>query len=267
MSDYQIVAIFLLKNEDRFIDAAIRAVEKSCDTIILLDNGSSDRTKEICRIWAEKNSKVQFHEIQYASESQDFLKTYYNTKTWILGVDGDEIYDQERLFAFTNKLRTGYLSEYFQLMGNVVHCESISADQKSAEGFLSPPCKSMTKLYNFNAFTNWLEPFEERLHGGEIHFKDGFDNTSKLELHKKTTWEDSEFRCLHTVFMSRSSLNEDMKGDRPNIAEWNSFTLFHKIKYFLFTWLGKPYYSNYKKEVYRRGEKTKLDVSSFFYGF
>lgn len=260
---YQVVGICLLKNEDIYLDFVINNIYLSCDRLILLDNGSSDETVNICKKWAEQSSTIEFYSIKSATESHDYIADYVSTNTWVFAVDGDEIYDRERTATFLAELKQGKFNDYTQIMGNVLNCVKVDVPQKYAEGYLARPCRSMTKLYNFSAMAHWTGPWEERLHGGQIEFKPSWQGGKKYELQYESSWEESPFRCLHTVFVRRSSKDFAWSSSRSNIAERNIYSRKRKLVNAFLRIIGFELRSPHKKEAYMRGDLYQTEISAF----
>ena len=99
---------------------------------------------------------------------------YAGTPTWVMGVDGDEVYDPGRLGRLRPDLLAGRYDGSFQVMGNVLNVRRLEPSRQVAHGYLAPPCRSMVKLYNFNAIEAWPPPCPERLHGGVITYRPGY---------------------------------------------------------------------------------------------
>ncbi len=74
-----------------------------------------------------------------------------------------------------------------------------------ASGYLSPPSRPLVGLLNFAAIEGWTGVRSERLHGGDIQFKPGYDLDSWRHLGSELGWDTSAFRCLHVCFVRRSS--------------------------------------------------------------
>ena len=103
----QIVGISLVRNEDRFIRQAITNVADFCDRIIILDNSSTDNTPKEIEFLKSTFPHVETHRIRDYRESHAYIAPYADTHTWILGVDGDEIYDPRGLKQFRSDLLAG----------------------------------------------------------------------------------------------------------------------------------------------------------------
>jgi len=127
----------------------------------------------------------------------------------------------------------------------------------------------MTKLYNFSLIESWHGSSGERLHGGDIVFREGYGKELRYELYKEVSWEQSVFRCLHMCFLQRSSRQKSWKGQfvpRPNPADILSQTPWQSLYLFLRKMLGLPVHGKkeWKIDKFTRGPAKVIDVSDFF---
>jgi len=260
----QIVGIFLVKDEDLFVDRAVRNVIGFCDRFIAVENGSKDGTPGILsRLRAEFPEKVSMHRASHPRLSHELIQPFAGTDTWVFGVDGDEIYDPEGLARMRARLEAGEFDREWCLFGNVLNVRRLDLVTGLAEGHLSPPCRSMTKLYNFNAISAWEGPCHERLHGGRVIFREGYHEKLRRNLHESVTWEDADFRCLHLCFIRRSSLESDAPTPRRNIMDryaWSFTKLLRTATDFL---LRKPPI-DWKEQRYGRGLLVSKSAAPFF---
>jgi len=264
----RILGIVLVRNEDRFVRQAVSNILGFCDRILLVDNGSRDQTPLILRELASENpEKASFHAIRHPRESHDLLKPHAGTPTWIFAVDGDEIYDPEKLELFRHRLLSGEFNNHWMILGNVHHCDSLELGAGFAQGYATPQARSITKLYNFAAIRSWNGDTPERLHGGNPDFFPGYDDQMKRQLQNEYNWEDSPLRCLHLCFISRSSLDGPESGSRENIMETYKGGWTNHTKRFLRKLRGKPEASDWKRERYARGERFKVSTEPFFQNF
>lgn len=266
MSCKKIVAIMLVKNEDLFIKTVLENILGFCDQIHVADNRSTDKTPQIIKELAAEYPKIDYRRVDNVSESHDMIEGYAGTDTWMMGVDGDEVYDPEGLKRFREEIFAGQYDRSFKVLGNVLNVRRLDSQKQSAWGHLTPPCRSMTKLYNFSAINSWSSPCPERLHGGTIHFRPGFSDGSVRHIFQERSWEDSPFRCIHFCFQSRSSLDKTNQDQKVKIRKGPGERILwaHNIKTFILSRLGLrediPYY---KKDFYRRGPIVEKDIRVF----
>lgn len=261
----QIVGIVLVRNEDRFVRRAVENIRDFCDRILLVDNGSRDGTLAILKEFtASDPERISLHPAGHPRESHDLLKPYAGTATWVFAVDGDEIYDPEGLKSFRHRILSGEFDSHWMILGNVHHCDSLDFESGFAEGYSTPPGRSITKLYNFAAIRSWNGDTPERLHGGIPEFLPGYDGQMKRQLQIECSWEESPLRCLHICFLSRSSLDGPALGSRENIMETYEGGWTNRLKRSLRKLRGQPEASDWKRERYARGERSKVSTSPFF---
>jgi glycosyltransferase involved in cell wall biosynthesis len=260
----QIIGILLVRNEDLHVERAIRNVIDFCDRLIAVENDSRDGTKAILeKLKSEFSEKIELYHVGYPGISHDLIKGYAGTDTWIFGVDGDEIYDPDGLARMRVRLKEGEFDREWCLFGNVLNVRKLDAVGCSAEGHLAPPCRSMTKLYNFHAISAWEGPCHERLHGGRVIYREGFHEKLRRNLHEEVSWEESDFRCLHLCFLRRSSVEADASKPRKNIMDRYAWSITKVLKSAVDFVLRKPPI-DWKEQRYGRGPVVSKPTASFF---
>lgn len=262
----QIVGIVLVRNEDLFVERAISNVAGFCDRIHAVDHVSTDRTWDILSSLAARYDHVDVRRSHHARDSHRLVEPYAGTDTWVFGVDGDELYDPGRLAAFRADLLAGAYGGVFKVASNVVNCVEIDEERQVASGYPSPPSRSITKLYNFAAIDSWAGDESERLHGGKIAFRPGYDEGAVDNIGERLSWEETPLRCLHACFLRRSSAEPPRAGPsaRPILEET---TMQDR------SWRGGlkrklrrrriPEVSDWKREKYMRGALVTVDAGPF----
>jgi hypothetical protein len=264
----QIVGIVLVRNEDVFVERAIRNVAAFCDRIHAVDHVSTDGTWQILRGLARDYPQLDARRSHHAGDSHALLEPYAGTETWVFGVDGDELYDPARLAGFRQELLDGVYDSAFKVASNVLNCVELDQTRRSATGYLSPPSRSITKLYNFAAIDEWRGDGAERLHGGSIAFRDGYDERSVDNIGERLPWDETPLRCLHACFLQRSTAEPARSGEsyaRPILEETQlqDRSLVGTLKRQLRR-RGIPEASTWKREKYMRGDLVTVDASPFF---
>jgi hypothetical protein len=262
-ADPRIVGIVLVRNEDLHLERVLRNAIDFCDVIHVADHESTDGTSAILARLASEFPKIQVQRIENPRESNELLQPYVGTPTWIFGLDGDEIYDPAGLAAFRAELFAGQFDAWWVVFGNVLNCVEIDLERRTASGYLAPPCRSMTKLYNFRMLRELDPTAPQRLHShrGRDVFHEPFHALLRHDLYKETAWEDARFRCLHTCFLPRSS-GEAAGTARENVSE--SLQPLRRLKRLLRAVLGQKSASDYKRDKYRRGPRVTVDAAPFF---
>ena len=261
----QIVGISLVRNEDLFITQAITNVAYFCDKIIILDNLSTDNTWREIEALKATFANIEAYQINDYRQSHNYISDYVGTDTWIFGVDGDEIYDPKGLSQLRKDIFSGKFDDFFLILGNVVHCEYLDIDRLTARGYSTPESRSMTKLFNFSAFDEWLGP-GERLHAENRVFANGYGPAARYALYESISWNDSPFRAIHLCFVKRSSketacvFRRLQPGEQP---DWlNKLDRLQLGQYFMKVIQKRQ--SSWKSEKYRQGDIVSVDVKAFF---
>ncbi len=267
----QVVGISLVRNEDRFVRQALLNAADFCDRLLVADHMSTDRTPKILQELSRELDHVDVRRIRHSSESHALIEGLAGTETWILSVDGDELYDPDGLRRLRPELELGKYDDVFRLRASVLHCDSLDESRGLASGHLSPPSRPLVGLLNFAAIESWTGVRDERLHGGDVIFRPGFDWNSWRHLGVELGWEDSPFRDLHVCFLRRSSRDPEVVSatGRPNLGETRAFRrdLRWRVDRFARRALdrgnGMEDRARWKAERYRRGERVTVDASPF----
>jgi hypothetical protein len=268
-----IVGSVLVRNEDVFVEQAMRNVVSFCDRIHAVDHVSDDRTWEILRSLAQEYGHLDVHRSRNSADAHRLLEPYAKTETWVIGVDGDELYDPDGLARLRAALLAGAHADVFRLKAHVLNCDELDEATGTASGWLAPPSRPVTKLFNFGAVESWRKS-PDPLQSGDVVFRDGFHWESRRDLADETTWETDPLRCLHVCFLRRSTREPDDRAGRgrTNLDESREYdrgtvgTLKRAIR------RPKPPANiaelerqgkNWKREWYARGERVTVDASSF----
>jgi len=266
MTERTIIGIVLIKNEDLFIDRVLKNIVSFCDKIIVADNLSTDQTAKRVKDLQQLYNTIEYHKIKFPSQSHDLISEYAGKDTWVFAADGDEIYDPAGLQRLRGMIFAGEYDSHWMLLGNALNCIDFNLEKGYVRGYLAPPCRSMTKLYNFSMIESWTGPCSERLHGGNVLFKEGYDSSLRLELYKELEWDAADFRCLHLCFIRRSSLEKEVSGQevvRKNISDLLSEGLFSKMLYRCLNLIGMKQDSSWKREKYMRGQLVQKNAEPF----
>jgi len=268
----QVVGIVLVSNEDVFVERAIRNMAAFCDRIYAVDHLSSDRTPEILKRLADEFGHLTVRRSGDARDSHRVLEPYAGTASWALGVDGDELYDPKALGRLRGELEAGAHADVFRLKGHVLNCQELDEDAGRATGYLAPPSRPVTKLFNLAAVETWTGCLE-RLHDGTAAFRPGFGWDSLRYLSECSDWGSDPLRMVHTCFLRRSSTDP---GDRrvvrlglPETGAWRKGTrgLPHRLRMRRHLDPRINAYirsgSSWKEEWYARGDPVTVDARPF----
>jgi hypothetical protein len=268
----RIVGSVLVRNEDVFVERAIRNAAAFCDRIHAVDHVSTDRTWDVLRTLAAELDHLEIRRSRQSTLAHQLLEPYAGTPTWVLGVDGDELYDPAGLRRLRSDLLAGAHADVFRLKAHVLNCDELDEDAGSASGWLSPPSRPITKLFNFGAVESW-PAIAEPLQGGDAVFRPGYQWESRRDLAEGTSWETDPLRCLHVCFLPRSTLDEeDVAGGRKSLAESREFDLgpVGRLKRLVRPPRPAPHIvelerqgKNWKQEWYARGDRVTVDAGPF----
>ncbi len=256
----KIIGVTLIKNEDIYIEGVINNVLDFCDEIIVLDNNSTDNTFDIISNMAKRHSKIKIHRIDDPLATHVYVEPYVNTDSWVFAVDGDELYDPIGLIEMRKNILAGKYSDVFRLKANFINVTNIDKENQKAYGYNG----IATKGHNVSLLDYWHEDKEERLHGKNMRFKEGIQDTIKSKFLPYEHWENSKFRCLHLCFMKRSS--KDTKFVSRFIPAENKRKYYYPvINFFKNLLMGRfELLSSYKNKTYRNGKIIYVDSTNFF---
>jgi len=263
-----------VRNEDRFVRQALLNVAEFCDRMFVADHMSTDGTPEVLELLSRELDHLEVHRVSHSAKSHALIEGLAGTDTWVLAVDGDELYDPARLPDFRRELEAGVYREAFRLRPAGLHCDAVDEAAKTATGYMSPPGRPLLGLLNFAAIDCWRHVRTERLHGGDVVFRKGYDWQSWRHLGMEPGWDESPLRDLHLCFLRRSSVeSDDDPAGRPNLSETHRFRRgpLGSLERAAHRMVGRgpsrhAVDSGWKNEKYRRGERVTVDVSTFFDG-
>jgi glycosyltransferase involved in cell wall biosynthesis len=256
----------MVRDEDVFLEQALRNALDFCDELIAVDHRSKDGTPRIlARLAAEHPDKIRLHRVRGAGEANEFLRPYVGKDVWVFGVDGDELFEPDRLRALRPRLLAGEFDRWYLVKGNMLHCEELDAGAGRAAGWLAPPSRSITKLFNFAALERWEGQAIEHLYGGERTLRSGYTDEPIYWLRDEWDWASSPFRCLHVCFLRRSSRQPEGLTARRSVIEWTGIPPFRRAAGRLRELVGRPPDSAWKLAKYRQGPRVTVDdVAGFF---
>ena len=267
MSDRRIVGIALVRDEDVFVERALTNALRFCDELIAADHRSRDETPRILeQLAAAHPGRVRFERVDEAGNANELLRPYVGQDVWVFGVDGDELYEPDRLDALRRRLLGGELDEWYLIKGNVLHCDELDAAAGTAGGWLAPPARSITKLFNFRALEHWEGQAIEHLYGGRRTFRRGYSDETIYWLRDEHDWASSPFRCLHVCFLRRSSRQPARQQTRQSVIELGGVPRRRRAIGRLGTLVGRPPESDWKLAKYRQGPRVTVDDVAPFFG-
>ena len=269
----QIVGVWLMRDEEYFAAWSLKNAVEFCDRVLVMDNCSRDRTREISRAIAARFRHVEVLDVDDAYDTHKYLEEYAGTPTWVFGIDGDEIYDPAGLKRIRSRLLAGEFDGYWRIAGHMLHVLGIRFDRTEAFGYTQPKAGEVTKLFNFGAVESWCPGPHERLHGYKsIVFRPNYGRDSILSVWRHESWDKANLRCLHLPFMPRSPLDLprpdslNQPTGRANPAErMKARSPLRRIRRAILRHLDQSYdrKKNYKRRHYAKGPIVTLDITGF----
>jgi hypothetical protein len=268
----RIVGLVLVRNEDVFVERAIRNTAGFCDRIHVVDHVSDDGTWEIVSALAREFETLDARRSRNSADAHRLLEPYAGTSTWVIGVDGDELYDPDGLARLRRDLLDGAHADVFRLKAHVLNCDELDRKACTASGWLAPPSRPITKLFNLGAVESWTNT-PEPLQAGDAVFRPGYHWESRRDLAAATTWESDPLRCLHVCFLPRSTGDAPRAGEsRRSLAESREFD--RGLRGSLKRLVRPPRLPaniaelerrgrNWKREWYARGDRVTVDAAPF----
>src|SRR2546423_14186640 len=183
----------MVRDEDLWVEQALRNALEACDEVIVLEHRSIDRTPEILDRLAAERPAVRLHRIGAPRESHDFVAGYAGEAVWIAGFDGDQLFDPAGLRAVRTRILDGELDGFWSVAGRGLNCVEVDPQAGKARGYHAPPSRGTPKLLNFAAIDAWEGPTPERLHGGTIRFRPGHDRDRRSDGRPRLPWEETPF--------------------------------------------------------------------------
>jgi hypothetical protein len=266
----QIVGSVLVRNEDVFVEQAIRNVAAFCDRIHVVDHLSDDSTWKIVQSLAREFEHVDAERARNSAVAHRLLAPYAGTPTWVFGVDGDELYDPQGLARLRAELLDGAHADVFRLKAHVLNCDVLERAARTASGWLAPPSRPVTKLFNFGAVESWPES-PDPLQSGDVVFRPGYHWEARRDLAEATTWESDPLRCLHLCFLRRSSRDAEL-ATRKNLDESRRFDrgVLGSLRRLVRPPRPAAHIAelerqgkDWKREWYARGERVTVDATPF----
>jgi hypothetical protein len=258
----RVVGVVLVRDEDLFVERAVRNVAGFCDELLLFDHRSRDRTPQILAQLADELPHARFEPLRDPATSHERLLPYVGTETWVFGVDGDEIYDPGSLAPMRRRLEAGEFEDSFLVKGIQLHARAIDHAAQTATGWLAPPSRSTTMLYNFGPVESWEGHAPERLMGDAPRFSRRVEEIRWLR--DEHPWDEAPMRCLHVCFLRRSSRQPLRQTTRLSYVERIAGGRRAKLRRRVAELAGRPHESWWKLNKYAQGDEVTVPIDGFF---
>ncbi|MBS3113628.1 glycosyltransferase [Candidatus Woesearchaeota archaeon] len=101
MSNQTISLCMITKNEEKFLELCLNSVKSIVDEIIIVDTGSTDKTKEIAKKFNAKIIDFKWID-DFSAAKNESLK--HATRDWVLVLDADEVIEKKDLDKIKNAI-------------------------------------------------------------------------------------------------------------------------------------------------------------------
>ena len=147
--DKQTISLcMIVKNEEKYMEQCLNSVKDIVDEIIIVDTGSTDKTREIAKRFNAKIYDFKWID-DFSAARNESLK--HAARDWVLVLDADEVLDEEGLKKIKEIVKDKEADGYLFLQKNYTNETSIA-------GFVNEEHKNKNKTY-----AGWYGSFIARL--------------------------------------------------------------------------------------------------------
>lgn len=199
----KISAVILTRNSEEMIADCIDSVS-FCDEVIVIDNGSTDRTLELVKLLG---AKIYETKSKSFADLRNFGLSKVRTK-WVLYIDDDE--------RVSGELKNSIKGHVSGIKGKEVAAYRIKRKNFYLGNHEWPQIETHTRLFNKNSLREWRGALHETpVVEGEISELDGFimhyTHRNLSQMVKKTVeWSGIEAELRH-------------KANHPKMSTWRFF--------------------------------------------
>ena len=117
--DYKVAVSMIVKNESQYIRRCLESIKDMVDEIVIVDTGSTDSTKEICKQYTDKIYDFKWND--NFSDARNFaLSKVSKDMDWVLRLDGDEEFPQYCKMNLYNTIQNGQSDVYIFPITNIL---------------------------------------------------------------------------------------------------------------------------------------------------
>ncbi|WP_394188553.1 glycosyltransferase [Paenisporosarcina quisquiliarum] len=118
-NDNKITLSMVVKNEEgRYIEEVLKHAIKYVDNVVIINDGSTDRTEEICENILKDiphkiiTNKISLFSKEYKLRKQQWDETLKMDPDWILALDADEVFEDEMILQARELIRNNNVDAY-----------------------------------------------------------------------------------------------------------------------------------------------------------
>lgn len=188
----------ITKDEEKYIEQCLNSVKDLVDEIIIVDTGSTDTTKEICKKFGVQNAKF-FDYVwndDFSEARNESLK--HATKDWVLVLDADEVIEDKDLAKIKNAIENQEEIVGFSLEQRSYINNFFEGAKKNDSSF------EMVKDYPFYISHNLVRLFKNKL---GLHFKHKVHELVEDSINEKNL----KYKKLDVVLHHFGSVKDENK--------------------------------------------------------
>lgn len=189
----------IVKNEEETLERCLKSVEKVVDEFIIVDTGSTDGTKDICKKFNAKIYDFKWIDDFAAARNFAFSKA---TKNYILWLDGDDYFTDENIERFVK------LKENFDDNVDAVAMEySLSRDEQGNTTYSLKRNRLAKREKSFKwigRIHEYLEVYGNIIHSDVVvyHGKVKAHGNRNLEIFRDMEEKGQEFSTRDTYYFA-----------------------------------------------------------------
>ena len=271
----QFVGSVLVRNEDVFLERAIRNAAGFCDRMHVLDHMSDDGTPAILHALADELGTLDVRRSTFSGDSHKPLEPYAGTPTWVLVVDGDCIFDPDGPRPPAREPRPGRARRRLPVAGARaalrrdrrrerhrvrVHGAALASDRAALQ--LRRP--------------GVVDGCHQRVHGGEPVFRPGYEWHSVRDLTESAEWDAGSAALRPHLLLAPLDCRSRVRGAgatepqrAARLPPWPPRTLRRAVRRPALDPRVQELHRqglNWKQAKYRRGPRVTLDAAPFRLG-
>lgn len=201
-----ISVIVITKNEEKIIKTCLESI-KWADEIIVLDNGSSDRTVEIAKKYTK--NVFSFNDLDFASIRNKGMEKAQGD--WVLYVDSDERVLQTLKEEIQSLINSDEYSAYAISRKNIIFGHEVNYGPYKKDWVI--------RLVKKIAFKEWVGKVHEYV---KFDGKLGYTKNSLLHL----THRDIDHFILKSLEWSKIDAELRLGAKHPPMTQWRFFRIF-----------------------------------------
>lgn len=190
-----ISACIIVKNEERVLERCLHSLQDLVDEIIIVDTGSTDRTKEIAKKYTNHVYDYEWNDNFADARNVSFS---YATMEYIYVADADEVIDEENRNKFLQMKQT--------LLPEIEIVQMYYANQKQYNTTYNFDMEYRPKLYRRLRTFHWISPLHESVRLEPVIW----DSDIQILHMPEENHGERDFRIYQKVIKQEGSLSKKL---------------------------------------------------------